>query len=73
MQSDHKHHKPFFIRTAEYLGNLRIDTRKIELSPQYYRPPWTEMYQRNLILNSAQSSEDQAIEDSKQKQQDYIR
>jgi hypothetical protein len=24
-------------------GNLQIDTRKIECSPQYFRPPWTEI------------------------------
>jgi hypothetical protein len=30
---------------AEYFDNLQIDTRQIELSPQYYRPPWTEIDQ----------------------------
>jgi hypothetical protein len=27
----------------EYFGKLQIDTRKIERSPQYSRPPWTNI------------------------------
>jgi hypothetical protein len=25
------------------LGNVQIDTRKVKRSPQYFRPPWTEI------------------------------
>jgi hypothetical protein len=38
--------KPFFVRAMEHLGKLQIDTRKIERSPQYFIPPWT-----NIDLN----------------------
>jgi hypothetical protein len=33
--------KPLFVRAFEFFGKLQIDTRKIERSPQYCRPPWT--------------------------------
>jgi hypothetical protein len=29
-----------FILAAEHLGTLQIDMRKIEITPQYNRPPW---------------------------------
>jgi hypothetical protein len=31
----------------EYFGKLQIDTRKIERSPQYFRPPWTNTIDNN--------------------------
>jgi hypothetical protein len=35
---------PLFVRAMEHLGKLQIDTRKIERSPQYIRPPWTHIH-----------------------------
>jgi hypothetical protein len=35
--------KPLFVRAMELLEKLLIDTRKIERSPQYFRPPWTNI------------------------------
>jgi hypothetical protein len=32
--------KPLFVRAMGYFGKLQIDIRKIERSPQYFRPPW---------------------------------
>jgi hypothetical protein len=32
--------KPFFIRAAELLGQMNIDGRKVEQTPNYLRPPW---------------------------------
>jgi hypothetical protein len=31
--------KPLFVRAMEHLGKLQIDTRNIERSTQYFRPP----------------------------------
>jgi hypothetical protein len=59
--------KPLFIRTAEYFGNLQINMRKIEPLPQ-------EIDQSKFdfeLCTPAQSSKDHAIEDSKQKQQNF--
>jgi hypothetical protein len=33
--------KPFFIRAAELLGQMDIDGRKVEKTPDYVRPPWS--------------------------------
>jgi hypothetical protein len=38
--------KPLILRAMEYFGKLQIYTRKIERSPQYFRPPW-----RNIAHN----------------------
>jgi ribonuclease HI len=32
--------KPFFIRAAELLGQMDIDRRKVEKTPDYIRTPW---------------------------------
>jgi hypothetical protein len=32
--------KPFFIRAAEFLGQMNIDGRKVEKTPDYIRTPW---------------------------------
>jgi hypothetical protein len=40
--------KPMFIRAMEYLGRFGIDTRKIEPTPTFNKPPWKEM-DENLI------------------------
>jgi hypothetical protein len=32
--------KPFFKRVAELLGQMDIDGRKVEKTPDYMRPPW---------------------------------
>jgi hypothetical protein len=32
--------KPFFIRAAELLGQMNIDERKVEKTPDYIRTPW---------------------------------
>jgi hypothetical protein len=44
--------KPMFIRAMEYLERFGIDTRKIEPTPTFMRPPWKEMdeYLIDLIL-----------------------
>jgi hypothetical protein len=39
--------KPLHIRAMEYFEKLQIDTRKIERSPQYFRPP-TRRKQRKI-------------------------
>jgi hypothetical protein len=39
--------KPLFIRLAEHLGKLQIDMWKIEIIPQYNRPPWTIDHQKH--------------------------
>jgi hypothetical protein len=31
--------KPFFIRAAEFLGQINIDGRKLEKTPDLIRPP----------------------------------
>jgi hypothetical protein len=35
--------KPMFIRAMEYLGRFGIDTKKIEPTSIFMRPPWKEM------------------------------
>jgi hypothetical protein len=32
--------KPFFIRSAELLGQMNIDGIKVDKTPNYIRPPW---------------------------------
>jgi hypothetical protein len=32
--------KPFFIRAAALLGQMDIDGRKVEKTPDYVRTPW---------------------------------
>jgi hypothetical protein len=32
--------KQLFVRASESFGNLQIDPRRIEKTPQYIRPPW---------------------------------
>jgi hypothetical protein len=32
-----------FVRVMEYLGRFGIDTRKIEYTPTFMRPPWKEI------------------------------
>jgi hypothetical protein len=39
-----------FIRAMEYLGRFRFDTRKIEPTPTFMRPPWKEMDEDRIDL-----------------------
>jgi hypothetical protein len=32
--------KPLFVRASESFGNLKMDPRRIEQTPQYIRSPW---------------------------------
>jgi hypothetical protein len=51
---------------VEHFGNLQIDTfRKIKRSPQYFRPPWTEIDYSRFDYNYAQSAEVQASKSTK--------
>jgi hypothetical protein len=40
--------QPLFVRTAEYLGERKIDIRKIEMSSRYDRPPWKPVNERQF-------------------------
>jgi hypothetical protein len=39
-----------FIRAMEYLGRFGIDTRKIQPTPTFMRPPWKEMDEDRIDL-----------------------
>jgi hypothetical protein len=44
MHYDRRHqnlNRGLCIRAAEHLGTMHIDIRKLKITPQYKRPPWT--------------------------------
>jgi hypothetical protein len=51
--------KPMFITAMEYLGRFGIDTRKIEPTSIFMRPPWKEMDEDrdDLILTGIMDQE----------------
>jgi hypothetical protein len=40
--------QPLFVRTAEYLGEIQIDIRRIEMSSRYDRPPWKPVNEKQF-------------------------
>jgi hypothetical protein len=48
--------KLLFVRAMEYLEKVQIDTRKLERSPQYFRPLWTSI-DHNRFDHEPQSGE----------------
>jgi hypothetical protein len=49
--------KPLFVRAMEYFEKLQIDTRKIERSPQYFRPPSTNIDHNRFVIRRGASNE----------------
>jgi hypothetical protein len=39
-----------FLRAMEYLGRFKIETRKVELTPTFMRPPWKAMDEDRIDL-----------------------
>jgi hypothetical protein len=40
--------QPLFVRTVEYLGETKIDIRRIEMSSRYDIPPWKPVNEKQF-------------------------